>query len=240
MGGEKSSSARWTKEIDLEFLQHYAEAAGQPHFVASGGKSLKASGWNSVLAKMSNAGNISSVEQLKTRWRRMKEDYSDFHWLPTQHSGGSRSGMTSAQWAELDTKGKKHKLSRFRYIDFPYNDIVQRIVGDTIGGSDLQTDDEAANIQTNVDFGDFSEEYRTSDDRRLESSGANLTAAQNRARLVNDAMKKNRKRKAMENEVKLELKRRNADSLASIAKDISNLVQLTARKQEQETQYESD
>ncbi|KAG9399917.1 hypothetical protein AC1031_011382 [Aphanomyces cochlioides] len=156
MENRQGTSAKWSSQLDREFLDIYAQAAGKPHYVASGGKSLKASGWQWVLAKMkerNDIGNIREVEQLKSRWRHLKEDYIDYHWLTVQHSVGGRAGMTSDQWNELDKTGRKHKLSRFRFEDFPYYDIMQSIVGDTMatgefirGSQDIRTSSLVARV----------------------------------------------------------------------------------------------
>ncbi|KAG9398788.1 hypothetical protein AC1031_014106 [Aphanomyces cochlioides] len=227
-----TSSAIWSKQIDEEFLRHYQVVAAKPHMVASGGKSLKATGWNAILYKMKNIGNITSTEQLKTRWRRMKEEYSDYHWLMTQHSGGGRVGITSEQGEELDQRNKKHKLSRFRYNDFPYYSILQRILGDTIAtgseGGEAQETLNGSEIHDEVEVrANLSSSEDGHDDMNAPSV---LTTAKKRAKLINDAMKASKKRRILENDEKMKLRKQNVESIKSIAQSISSLVQIIAAK----------
>ncbi|KAG9413390.1 hypothetical protein AC1031_012607 [Aphanomyces cochlioides] len=58
MEGGGSSSAKWSTAIDMAFLRHYEEVASMPHMVASG-KSMKVTGWNTILTRMNK------IEELK-------------------------------------------------------------------------------------------------------------------------------------------------------------------------------
>ncbi|KAH9137130.1 hypothetical protein AeRB84_017976, partial [Aphanomyces euteiches] len=109
--------ARWTQELDDEFVVYYVEIAGRAHDVVSGGKCLKNAGWQAILAKLDGRGNIVDINQLKNRWKRLKEDYVDYAWLEKKFSGDGLQGIDDAKWAELD-EGRKHKYSRFRFTPF--------------------------------------------------------------------------------------------------------------------------
>ncbi|CAK4699435.1 hypothetical protein LEN26_001902 [Aphanomyces euteiches] len=166
----------------------------------------------------------------------MKEDYSDYHWLMTQHSGGGLSGMSNEQWNELDSRNKKHKLSRFRYAEFPYYSTIQKFVGDIlatgefISGPGDRHDDDSGVANDRQLYGDELTVSNMSDESNDENNGGNvhLSAAQKRAKLINDAMKSSRKH--AENDEKMRLRKKNSASIESIANSISNLVQIMAAK----------
>ncbi|CAK4077511.1 unnamed protein product [Aphanomyces euteiches] len=71
-----------------------------------------------------------------------------------------------------------------------------------------------------------------SDESNDENNGGNvhLSAAQKRAKLINDSMKSSRKRKHAENDEKMRLRKKNSASIESIANSISNMVQIMAAK----------
>ncbi|CAK4454667.1 unnamed protein product, partial [Aphanomyces euteiches] len=123
--------ARWTQELDDEFVAYYVEIAGRAHDVVSGGKCLKNAGWQAILAKLDGRGNIVDINQLKNRWKRLKEDYVDYAWLEKKFSGDGLQGIDDAKWAELD-EGRKHKYSRFRFTPFRHYSVLDGIVGDSM------------------------------------------------------------------------------------------------------------
>ncbi|KAH9056098.1 hypothetical protein Ae201684P_021836 [Aphanomyces euteiches] len=151
----------------------------------------------------------------------MKEDYSDYHWLMTQHSGEGLSGMSNEQWTE-----------------FPYYSTIQKIVGDTlatgefISGPGDRHDDDSGVANDRQLYGDELTVSNMSDESNDENNGGNvhLSAAQKRAKLINDSMKSSRKRKHAENDEKMRLRKKNSASIESIANSISNMVQIMAAK----------
>ncbi|CAK4662519.1 unnamed protein product [Aphanomyces euteiches] len=241
------ASARWSAQLDNDFLRIYACAAAKPHYAASGGKSLKAAGWQWVLRTMNEegvSGNVRDTEQLKNRWRRLKEDYSDFHWLCTQHSGGGRVGMSDEQWTELDKRGKKHKMSRFRHEDFAHYEAMQAIVGDTLatgeficGSNDLQVNSSVVNVSPSSQV---VTDVIDNEAMMPNTNAAPLSAAQRRVQMINEAMKKNRKRKIVDDQVKLEIKRQNAASLSDLAKSVTLMAQVFASKYNVQSANSSD
>ncbi|KAG9415741.1 hypothetical protein AC1031_000119 [Aphanomyces cochlioides] len=180
------------------------------------------------MKERNDIGNIREVEQLKSRWRRLNEDYIDYHWLTN----------------ELDKTGRKHKLSRFRFEDFPYYDIMQSIVGDTMatgefirGSQDIRTSSLVARVFPTIEQADDERFDCDHDDQlpNMEKTSANdvekpLSAAQRRAEMIDEAMKKNRKRKALDDQVKLELRKQNSKSLADLAKSVKLMAHAFAAK----------
>ncbi|KAG9408661.1 hypothetical protein AC1031_020511 [Aphanomyces cochlioides] len=94
--------AKWSQDLDDEFVAYYVETAGRAHDVASGGKCFKNAAWQGILAKMDGRGNITDIKQLKNRWKRLKEDYVDYAWLVKKFSGDILEGIDDEKWAELD------------------------------------------------------------------------------------------------------------------------------------------
>ncbi len=100
-------TANWTRVIESEFIAAVNDATKNPRFVASGGKNLRGAGWQCVLTVMSpKEPTISTTAQLTSKWKRMKTDYIDYHFLIGLSGYGA--GFENAKWDELD-EGRKRK-----------------------------------------------------------------------------------------------------------------------------------
>ncbi|KAH9124337.1 hypothetical protein LEN26_002973 [Aphanomyces euteiches] len=216
MPGPPSKSAKWTDELGAEFSSLYTEVAAKPDCIASGGKQLKSKGWSEILVRLAGKGNLKTTTQLQSRWKRLKEDYTDYKWLMLKFSGDGLVGLSNEAWAELDENPRNLPMSRFRDRPFRHYDIISDIVGDTMASGEsiggvpsscttpalLQlTEDETIEAQREVP---------------IESSSDSMTliAAQKRKKLINECMKTKRQRKEEENSANLDLKRKNSDTLA--------------------------
>ncbi|KAG9405575.1 hypothetical protein AC1031_003478 [Aphanomyces cochlioides] len=94
-------SASWTRGLEAAFVSAVSDATKNPRFVASTGKNLRAAGWNSVLAQVSpKEPSIKTIDQLKSKWKRLKADYTDYHFLVGLSGFGD--GFDDEKWRELD------------------------------------------------------------------------------------------------------------------------------------------
>ncbi|CAK4071280.1 unnamed protein product [Aphanomyces euteiches] len=180
--------ARWTQELDDEFVAYYVEIAG----------------WQAILAKLDGRGNI--VLQ----------------------------GIDDAKWAELD-EGRKHKYSRFRFTPFRHYSVLDGIDGDSIANceymqsaADMRLCNEYANssvLQSNVSASDESLDHNQEG-----TVPETMTAAKRRAKLVNERMKANRKRKEVADKKNLELKSKMVKSIDGIRKTMDLFVKIMVHK----------
>ncbi|CAK4090571.1 unnamed protein product [Aphanomyces euteiches] len=210
--------ARWTQELDDEFVAYYVEIAG----------------WQAILAKLDGRGNIVDINQLKNRWKRLKEDYVDYAWLEKKFSGDDLQGIDDAKWAELD-EGRKHKYSRFRFTPFRHYSVLDGIDGDSIANceymqsaADMRLCNEYANssvLQSNVSASDESLDHNQEG-----TVPETMTAAKRRAKLVNERMKANRKRKEVADKKNLELKSKMVKSIDGIRKTMDLFVKIMVHK----------
>ncbi|ETV67679.1 hypothetical protein H257_16150 [Aphanomyces astaci] len=104
-------SAKWSDELDAEFVVLYAEAAAKSVYVASGGKQLKSKGWSDLLVPL---------------------DYVDYKWLMLKFSGDGLVGVSEDTWGELDKHPRSMPLSRFQERPFLHYDAIAEIVGDAM------------------------------------------------------------------------------------------------------------
>ncbi|CAK4067274.1 unnamed protein product [Aphanomyces euteiches] len=103
MSQSVKTSAKWTHELEVKFIALFKEVAAQPRLIASGGKNSSTAGWLQVLERLNGDGGITNVDQLQSKWRRLKADWSDFFKFLTGLSGyGDEFG--DSKWTELDEK----------------------------------------------------------------------------------------------------------------------------------------
>ncbi|KAG9398476.1 hypothetical protein AC1031_012488 [Aphanomyces cochlioides] len=104
----------------------------EPRFKAGGGKGLRAEGWNHVLNMMrTNGSTFTSKDQLVNKWKRLKTEYQDYHFLITRSGYGD--GFSDDQWEALDVgRSAKKKLSRFKDLPFLHYDAISVVLGDAM------------------------------------------------------------------------------------------------------------
>ena len=123
---------RWNEEIERELIAAYEDVARQAQFVASGGKNLKQAGWKKVQDAMAEKYPSLQMTQLTGKWKRLKQDWSDYHFL--LGLSGFGDGFDTDKWAELD-RGRAisaPKLSRFRHATFSHYDRLFELLANTM------------------------------------------------------------------------------------------------------------
>ncbi|KAH9097283.1 hypothetical protein LEN26_017164 [Aphanomyces euteiches] len=213
--------ARWTQELDDEFVAYYVEIAGRAHDVVSGGKCLKNAGWQAILAKLDGRGNIVDINQLKNMWKRLKEEYVDYAWLVKKFSGDGLQGIDDAKWAEEFIKFESTSIHAF---DLRHS--VTTVYW--MSAADMRLCNEYANssvLQSNVSASDESLDHNQEG-----TVPETMTAAKRRAKLVNERMKANRKRKEVADRKNLELKSKMVKSIDGIRKTMDLFVKIMAHK----------
>lgn len=125
---------RWTKEKEEDLINEYVRAAAQSRNVASGGKNLRKAGWtlvkNAMLAKYPTDGF--EAAQLAGKWKRLKGDWSDYHFLINLSGFGEDFG--DQKWDELDSGRAPgaSKLSRFKNVPFAHYEKMFPLLNNTM------------------------------------------------------------------------------------------------------------
>ncbi|RHZ11418.1 hypothetical protein DYB31_007287 [Aphanomyces astaci] len=124
--------AKWNLELEIEFIALVRTVERVPRFRAAGGKSLRAEGWRDVLKSMHAwEPSIKSKDQLSNKWKRLKTDYTDYHFLVT--CSGYGDGFLDVHWLSLDTaRSRKSTLARFRDVPFEHYDAMAVVVDDAL------------------------------------------------------------------------------------------------------------
>ncbi len=115
--------------METKFIALFKNVSYQARLVASGGKNLRAAGWRKVLEELNKARNITTIEQLQSKWRRLKSDWVDYYFLC--NLSGFGDGLDDDKWKELDARPGKLKLSRFRFAPFVHFDDMSILIGDS-------------------------------------------------------------------------------------------------------------
>lgn len=93
----------WSSELEVAFISAFQAAARRPHFVAAGGKNLRAAGWHWVLQELKDKiDGLTTVGQLQSKWKRCKTDWADFHYL--KNLSGFGTNWDPVKWAEVDAQ----------------------------------------------------------------------------------------------------------------------------------------
>ncbi|EQC40395.1 hypothetical protein SDRG_02292 [Saprolegnia diclina VS20] len=114
--------ATWSRSLEVEFIAAIRVVARDPRLIATSGKNLRATGWRTVLATLGpHAPTLRDIDQLRSKWKRIKSDYTDYGYLLSLEQ--FESGLTDRRWADLDAEHNgKQRLSRFRYEPFAHYD----------------------------------------------------------------------------------------------------------------------
>ena len=235
-----SKSAKWDDKTDSLLIESYKVVVSKPDMIAAGGKSLKSKGWKLILKKFNCTNNITEVNQLQSRWKRMKHDYSDYKWLVENFSGTGFFGLDDAKWAELDSikRPSNLKLSRFRDSAFEYYDAIGEICGDAIadgkyirGSRELESTPNKNNqLISEAEINTTEDENNCDDKTQQTTEKTVVTAAQKRAKLINEQHKKNRKRKELHDEERMKIKKSNAETLQTMSNTMNMMMQLFAHQ----------
>ncbi|KAG9404558.1 hypothetical protein AC1031_004761 [Aphanomyces cochlioides] len=228
-------SAAWTRGLEVEFISALCDATKNPRFVASTGKNLRAAGWQSVLAKMvQKEASIKTVEQLKSKWKRLKADYADYHFLVGLFGFGA--GFDGAKWQELDAcRNATSRLSRFRNDPYIHYDIMAMTLGDTMATREgLSTLSDVLEATDDKEMNDDDDETILNTSLEADKPIDDLSRAQKRAKILHE-LKKNRKRKNTQEDNEIKQARRDAvDAIQGIHQALNRLVEAYVEKSRSE------
>ncbi|KDO21724.1 hypothetical protein SPRG_13140 [Saprolegnia parasitica CBS 223.65] len=225
--------ANWTRALEVALVEAFCKIAKSPQYLVAGGKNLKATGWAIVVKDLTpKEATIATAQQCVTKWKRLKTDYTDYHFLI--NLAGYEAGFDDAKWAELD-KGRPNKLSRFRNEPFHHYDAMAVALGDTMAtGDELGTredvlgaaDPDSSGLEGD-DGGDASSE--SSEEASDVEPSDQLSQARKRAKVLHE-LTKNKRKKTKEDVASKRMKKEVVEALKGINTSLGRLVELYAAR----------
>ncbi|ETV76320.1 hypothetical protein H257_09786 [Aphanomyces astaci] len=212
--------AKWNLELEIEFIALVRTVARVPRFRAAGGKSLRAEGWRDVLKGMHAwEPSIKSKDQLSNKWKRLKTDYTDYHFLVT--CSGYGGGFLDVHWS-LDTA----PLTGIDDVFGGDGGVLGERAGDGNDGDDAEPP------FANIDETNERDVDAANVDQDLARPG-DMASAKRRAAILNK-LKQNRKQKSIDQDDPTHLLRVEATTaMTKISNSLGDLVQVFAARHSQ-------